>query len=129
MGLDYFWHYQLVEMLLALHCQRFARPRSVFQKTAQPTRRSFDSHLSQDTGQGACLFLEAVYRKTIETTGCLIECLLPKSIQAVAAEGFELKVVLVVLVSSVNFMLPTRYNLGTLIFVSEESDYVAICHS
>lgn len=52
-------------------------------------------------------YLQAVYRKTIETTGSLVERLLPKSIHAVTAAGFELKVVLFVLACSINFMLPT----------------------
>lgn len=47
-------------------------------------------------------YLQHVYRKRIETLGSLIERLLPKSIHAVTAVGFELKVVLFVLAASIN---------------------------
>lgn len=47
-------------------------------------------------------YLQAVHRKIIETTGSLIERLLPKSIHAVTPQGFELKVVLFCLACSVN---------------------------
>lgn len=43
-------------------------------------------------------------RKIVETTGSLIERLLPKSIYAVTVKGFELKVALFVLASSINFL-------------------------
>jgi DDE family transposase len=49
-------------------------------------------------------YLQAHYRKMIETTGSLIERLLPKSIHAVTAMGFELKVVLLVLACSLNYL-------------------------
>ena len=42
------------------------------------------------------------YRKRVETAGSLIERLLPKSIHAVTQQGFELKVALFVLASSIN---------------------------
>lgn len=42
------------------------------------------------------------YRNQVETAGSLIERLLPKSIHAVTAKGFELKVILFVLASSIN---------------------------
>lgn len=42
--------------------------------------------------------------KDVETTGSLIERLLPKSIHAVTARGFELKVALFVLACSINFL-------------------------
>jgi hypothetical protein len=42
------------------------------------------------------------YRKMIETTGSLLERLLPKSIHAVTARGFELKVALFCLACSIN---------------------------
>jgi len=42
------------------------------------------------------------YRNQVETAGSLIERLLPKSIHAVTAKGFELKVSLFVLASSLN---------------------------
>ena len=43
-------------------------------------------------------------RKAIETTGSLIERLLPKHIHSVTATGFELKVGLFVLACSLNFI-------------------------
>ena len=42
------------------------------------------------------------YRNQVETAGSLIERLLPKSIHAVTAKGFELKVILFVLAASIN---------------------------
>jgi site-specific recombinase XerD len=47
-------------------------------------------------------YLQAYFRKAIETTGSLLERLLPKSIHAVTAVGFELKVVLFVLALSIS---------------------------
>lgn len=49
-------------------------------------------------------YLLACYRKVIETTGSLIEQLLPKHIHAVTARGFELKLALFVLATSFNFL-------------------------
>ena len=49
-------------------------------------------------------YLQASVRKLVETTGSLIERLLPKSIHAVTARGFELKVALFVLACSINFL-------------------------
>jgi len=49
-------------------------------------------------------FLQYYFRKRIETSGSQIEQLLPKSIHAVTAAGFELKVVLFVLALSVSFL-------------------------
>jgi hypothetical protein len=49
-------------------------------------------------------YFQACIRKMIETTGSLIERLLPKSIHAVTAKGFELKVALFVLACSINFL-------------------------
>ena len=49
-------------------------------------------------------YLQASVRKIVETTGSLIERLLPKSIHAVTAKGFELKVALFVLACSINFL-------------------------
>ncbi len=46
-------------------------------------------------------FVQHYTRKAIETAGSLIERLLPKSIHAVTARGFELKVVLFVLACSI----------------------------
>jgi hypothetical protein len=47
-------------------------------------------------------YLQAHFRKTIETTGSLLEQLLPKSIHSVTAEGFELKLVLFLLALSIS---------------------------
>jgi len=49
-------------------------------------------------------YLQHSIRKIVETTGSLIERLLPKSIHAVTARGFELKVALFVLACSINFL-------------------------
>lgn len=49
-------------------------------------------------------YLQSTYRKVVETTGSLIERLLPKSIHSVTAKGFELKVGLFVLACSLNFL-------------------------
>jgi hypothetical protein len=48
-------------------------------------------------------YLQSTYRKIVETTGSMIERLLPKSIHSVTAKGFELKVGLFVLAASLNF--------------------------
>jgi hypothetical protein len=50
-------------------------------------------------------YLMSSYRKLIETTGGLIEQLLPKHIHAVTARGFELKVALFVLACSLNYLI------------------------
>jgi hypothetical protein len=47
-------------------------------------------------------FVQHYHRKRIETAGSLIERILPKTIHAVTARGFELKVFLFVLAYSVN---------------------------
>lgn len=47
-------------------------------------------------------FVQHYYRKMVETAGSLIEQLLPKSIHAVTPQGFELKVALFVIASSLN---------------------------
>ncbi len=49
-------------------------------------------------------YLMACYRKIIETTGSLIEKLLPKHIHAVTPQGFELKVAIFILATSFNFL-------------------------
>jgi hypothetical protein len=49
-------------------------------------------------------YLQSTYRKIVETTGSLIERLLPKSIHSVTAQGFELKVGLFILATSLNFL-------------------------
>ena len=50
-------------------------------------------------------FVQNYYRKIVETAGSLIEQLLPKSIHAVTSQGFELKVALFVIASSLNCYL------------------------
>lgn len=50
-------------------------------------------------------YLQARGRKIVETTGSLIERLLPKSIHAVTAQGFELKVMLFVLACSMSYAM------------------------
>ena len=47
-------------------------------------------------------FVQSYYRKRVETAGSLIAQLLPKSIHAVTSQGFELKVALFVIASSLN---------------------------
>lgn len=49
-------------------------------------------------------YLQASVRKMVETTGSLLEHLLPKFLHAVTARGFELKVAQFVLVASINFL-------------------------
>lgn len=56
---------------------------------------------------GYVQFLQHHKRKVIETTGSLISQLLPKSIHAVTAKGFELKAMLFVLALSVNLWVAT----------------------
>jgi hypothetical protein len=48
-------------------------------------------------------YLMSCYRKIIETTGSMIERLLPKHIHAVTARGFELKLAIFVLAASFNY--------------------------
>jgi len=50
-------------------------------------------------------YLQQVYRKRIETAFSRIEQMLPKSIHAVTARGFELKVFLFVLACSIDALL------------------------
>lgn len=50
-------------------------------------------------------YLMSTARHAVETTGSLIERLLPKHIHAVTAAGFELKVGLFILACSLNFIL------------------------
>ena len=47
-------------------------------------------------------YLQSTFRKIVETAGSLIERLLPKYIHSVTPQGFELKVRLFVLASSIN---------------------------
>ena len=48
-------------------------------------------------------YLLSCYRKVVETSGSLLERLLPKHIHAVSARGFELKIALFVLAASFNY--------------------------
>ena len=50
-------------------------------------------------------FVQSYHRKRVETAGSLIEQLLPTSIHAVTSQGFELKVALFVIASSLNCYL------------------------
>jgi len=50
-------------------------------------------------------FVQSYHRKRVETAGSLIEQLLPKSIHAVTSQGFELKVALFVVASSLHCYL------------------------
>ena len=50
-------------------------------------------------------FVQSYYRTRVETAGRLIAQLLPKSIHAVTSQGFELKVALFVIASSLNCYL------------------------
>ena len=47
-------------------------------------------------------YAQSTYRKMVETAGSMIERLLPKHIHSVTPQGFELKVGLFVLASSIN---------------------------
>jgi len=49
-------------------------------------------------------YLMSSYRKMVETSGSMIERLLPKHIHAVTPQGFELKVALFVLAASFNYL-------------------------
>jgi hypothetical protein len=53
----------------------------------------------------AITFVQNYHRKRVETAGSLIAQLLPKSIHAVTSQGFELKVALFVIASSLNSYL------------------------
>ena len=54
-------------------------------------------------------FVQSYHRKRVETAGSLIEQLVPKSIHAVTSQGFELKVALFVIASSLNCYLNRNY--------------------
>lgn len=62
----------------------------------QNSRRSLPSYMR---------FLQYTYRRIVETTASLVERLLPKSIHAVTASGFELKVILFILACSINCLV------------------------
>jgi hypothetical protein len=53
----------------------------------------------------AATCVQSYHRKRVETAGSLIEQLLPKSMHAVTSQGFELKVALFVIASSLNSYL------------------------
>ena len=59
------------------------------------SKRPFPAYIS---------YFIASVRKVVETTGSLISQMLPKHIHAVTARGFELKVGIFVLASSINFL-------------------------
>lgn len=61
--------------------------------------RKKNSHRTLPSG---LTYLLSCCRKVVETTGSLIERLLPKHIHAVTARGFELKIALFVLAASFN---------------------------
>lgn len=60
---------------------------------------------SKRAASPALSFMQSYHRKMVETAGSLIEQLLPKSIHAVTSQGFELKVALFVIASSLNCYL------------------------
>ena len=60
---------------------------------------------SKRPASASLAYLQAVGRKQVETAGSLIERLLPKSLHAVTAKGFTLKVFLFVLAYSVSCAL------------------------
>jgi hypothetical protein len=60
---------------------------------------------SKRTLPGYIEYLQRLHRKIVETTGSLIERILPKHIQAVTAQGFELKVALFVIACSLSLLL------------------------
>lgn len=64
----------------------------------QPMRRT---NMKRQFPPWVC-YLQHHFRKRIETMGSLVERLLPKSIHAVTAVGFELKVMLFLLAVSIN---------------------------
>ena len=47
------------------------------------------------------VYLQQTYRKRVETSNSLIEQLLPKSIHAVTAQGFELKVFMFIIATNI----------------------------
>lgn len=49
-------------------------------------------------------YMQHAIRKIVETTGSLLERLLPKSIHTVTTKGFELRLALFVLACSINFL-------------------------
>ena len=99
----------------ALDCYRFDLPEGatiyadgayndrVTEAIANEAQRQFLPQRKQnmhDQFPGWVQFFQQYYRKRIETAGSFIEQCLPKSIHAVTAKGFELKVALFVLALS-----------------------------
>jgi hypothetical protein len=70
------------------------------------TGRNADGDIVQSRTLGVS-FVQHYYRKKIETAVSLIEQTLPKSIHAVTAQGFELKVILFVVAYSLNCCFTT----------------------
>ena len=66
-------------------------------------RQGYHDYTIEDLMKVADVILLPI-RKVIETTGSRIERLLPKSIHAVTAKGFELQVALFVGACSINFL-------------------------
>ena len=73
--------YELEDVLLDADLQLLPMRKSNSKRPFSPWTRSLQAH----------------FGKAVETTGSLLERLLPKSIHTVTAEGFELKLVLFVL--------------------------------
>lgn len=80
--------YTLEDVLHAAGCQLLPLRKSNSQRPVPPWMR----------------YLQAAYRKVVETTGSRLEQLLPKSIHAVTARGFELKLGLFVVACSLTFL-------------------------
>jgi hypothetical protein len=66
-----------------------------------PMRKKNSKRISSPSSS----FVQSYDRKKVETAGSLIEQLLLKSIHAVISQGFELKVALFVIASSLNSYL------------------------
>lgn len=75
--------------------------REVDQIVLQPIRKKNSKRALPPYGE----FVQHYQRKMVETVGSLLERLLPKSIHAVTAEGFELKVALFVVAHSIDWYL------------------------
>jgi len=75
--------------------------------TARTALRDSGERITVATSKppNAISFVQSYHRKRVETAGSLIEQLLPKSIHAVTSQGFELKVALFVIASSLNCYL------------------------
>ena len=71
-------------------------------------------------------YLQASYRKVIETTGSMIEKLLSKSIHAVTTRGVELKVAILVLAYSINYLFRLQLRLSS-IYLEIKRSLAAVC--